>query len=154
MVSAMEISATTHKLFTKSKVVLSVGDKGVRKGVKYFTKNLLKAAKGSTENFEKSLFSLGREINNPKSRGRERKTGKLIPIQVTAKSRRAYKHRGRTVGLLGRRPKDQNKRSQLVVTEAGDNVYHSLPKQKKLRKKKVHCFQASVDLNKPAAKKH
>ena len=67
---------------------------------------------------------------------------------MTAKSRQ-YKHRGRTVGLLERRPKDQ-----MVVSGESDNVYHTLPRQKKTKNKAIHSLKHSVENNKPAAKKH
>ena len=60
----------------------------LKKGVKYFTKKLQKFSKQNQSTLEKSLFSIGKELNNPKTGGRKRKIGKLIPIQVTAKSRR------------------------------------------------------------------
>ena len=73
---------------------------------------------------------------------------------MTAKSRRLYKHRGRTVGVLGRRPKDQEIRRQLVIDDLDENTYHSLPKQKKTKDKQIHSLKQVVDLNKPSAKKH
>ena len=93
-------------------------------------------------------------MNNPKTGGRKRKIGKLIPIQVTAKSRRQYKHRGRTLGVSGRRPKDQEERAQMVVGEDDDIVLHSLPKQKKAKLKPKHSLNHSVERNIPSAKKH
>ena len=137
----------------KSKVTSAYG-KTLKKGVKYFTKKLQKITKGNTSSLEKSLYSIGNEICKPKNSGKKRKMGKLIPIQVTAKSRRQYKHRGRAVGTLGRRPKDQEKRLQMVVEEEDENVYHSLPKQKKSKNKQIHSLKHSVDLNRPSAKKH
>ena len=97
---------------------------------------------------------IGKELNNPKTGGKKRKIGKLIPIQVTAKSRRQYKHRGRTLGVSGRRPKDQNNRVQMVVGEDGENVFHSLPKQKNSKQKPKHSLTHSVETNIPSAKKH
>ena len=137
----------------KAKVISSY--KGtIKKGVKYFTKKMQTFSKQNETSLEKSLFSIGKEINKPKTGGKRRKIGKLIPVQVTAKSRREYKHRGRVVGNLGRRPKDQEERSQMVVRVDNDNVYHTLPKQKKVKNKQIHSLKHSVDMNKPAAKKH
>ena len=96
----------------------------LKKGVKYFTNSL-----------EKSLLSIGKEMNKPRGSGKRKKIGKLIPVQVTAKSRREYKHRGRVVGTAGRRLKDQEERRQLVVSENEENVYHTLPKQNKKKNK-------------------
>ena len=72
-------------------------------------------------------------------------------MQVTAKSRREYKHRGRVVGTAGRRVKDQEERRQLVVSENEENVYRTL---KKTKKKQVHSLKQAVELNRPGAKKH
>lgn len=126
----------------------------LKKGVKYFTKKLNKFSKQKETTLEKSLFSIGKELNKPKTGGKKRKTGKLIPIQVTAKSRRQYKHRGRRLGVPGRRPKDQENRVQMVVREEDESVYHSLPKQKKTKPKPAHSLKLSVEENHPAAKKH
>ena len=137
----------------KSKVVASYGDK-FRKGVAYFTKKIQKMTKQNETSLEKSLYSIGKEINKPRNGGKKRKIGKLIPVQVTAKSRRQYKHRGRAVGSLGRKPKDQEQRLQMVVEDEDENVYHTLPKQKKTKTKQLHSLKQSVESNKPAAKKH
>ena len=122
--------------------------------MKYFTKHLEKISKGNKNTLRNSLFNIGKEINKPRQSGKKKKNGKLIPIQVTAKSRRLYKHRGRTVGVLGRRPKDQEIRRQLVIDDLDENTYHSLPKQKKTKDKQIHSLKQAVDLNKPSAKKH
>ena len=98
------------------------------------------------------MFSIGKEATNPKRSGKRKTIGRLIPVQVTAKSRREYKHRGRVVGRIGRRQKDQDERSQMVVREEDDNVYHTLPRQKK--NKPIHYLKTSVDLNKAGTKKH
>ena len=137
----------------KQKVVTSYS-KTLGKGVNYFTKKLLKFSKQTGSTFEKSLFSIGKEISKPKTGGKRKKNGKLIPVQVTAKSRRQYKHRGRVVGNFGRRPKDQEKRTQLVISEDNENVYHTLPKQKKTKNQQIHSLKNAVESNRPGAKKH
>ena len=68
-------------------------NKDWKKGVKRFSKNLLKIAKGNVNNLKQSLFDLGKQVTKSKQPGKKRKIGKLIPVQVTAKSRRTYKHR-------------------------------------------------------------
>ena len=134
--------------------IISTFQNGLRKGVKFFTKKLQKFSKQSQNSLEKSLFSIGKEINKAKSGGKKKKIGKLIPIQVTAKSRRLYKHRGRGSASQGRRHRDQEARVQMVITETEENVYHSLPKQKKSKNKQTHSLKDSVSSNRPAAKKH
>ena len=138
----------------KAKVVSSY-DKTLGKGVKYFTKKLLKFSKQNNTSLEKSLFSVGKELSRSKTCGKKKKkNSKLIPVQVTAKSRREYKHRGRVVGNIGRRTKDQEQRLQMVVTDEVDNVYHTLPKQKKIKNKQLHSLKEAVDSNRPGSKKH
>ena len=137
----------------KNKVKLSYC-KDLKKGVKNLTKHLVKITKGNFNTLKQAMFNIGKDVTNSKSAGKKKKKGKLIPIQVTAKSRRQFKHRGRTVGLLGRRPKDQEKSRQMLVSYESDNVYHTLPKQKKSKNKAIHSLKHSVENNKPAAKKH
>jgi hypothetical protein len=98
----------------------------LKKGVKYFTN---KFTKQNDNSLEKSMFSIGKEMNRPRGSGKRKKIGRLIPVQVTAKSRREYTHRGRVVGTAGKRLKDQEERRQLVVSKTDENVYHTLPKQ-------------------------
>ena len=62
---------------------------------------------------------------------RDIRLGKLIPVQSTAKARRAYKHRGRVVAHLGKPNQDQKKRKQMIVGEEDEAVWFSLPNQKK-----------------------
>ena len=138
----------------KGKVVASY-NKTLGKGVKYFTKKLQKFSKQNNTSLEKSLFSIGKELSGSKTGGRKKKkNSKLIPVQVTAKSRREYKHRGRVVGNIGRRPKDQAQRKQMVVTDEAENVYHSLPKQKKVKNHQIHFLNDAVNCNRTGAKKH
>ena len=111
-------------------------------------------AKQTNTSMEKSLFDIGKEVNNSKKTGRKKKIGKLIPVQVTAKMRREYKHRGRVLGVAGRRHKDQESRKQMVVTDHSEDVYHTLPKQKKGRNKQSHSLREAVDDNRPGSKKH
>jgi hypothetical protein len=53
------------------------------------------------------------------------------------------------VRTVGRRVEDQRERTQMVVSETEENVYHSLPRQKKRKKKQVHSLKEAVE-----AKKH
>ena len=75
-----------------------------------------------------------------KTGGKRKRNGKLIPVQVTAKSRRQYKHRGRVVGNFGRRAKDKKTRMQMVVTGEHENFYHTFPKHKKIKKKSANSL--------------
>ena len=73
---------------------------------------------------------------------------------MTTKSRREYKHRGRVVGLAGRRHKDQESRKQMVVGEQSEYVYHTLPKQRTTKNKQSQSLQDAVNRNRPGSKKH
>ena len=90
--------------------------------MKYFTKKLENLSKQNILSLEKSLFNIGKGVNKPQKSGKKKKIGKLIPVQVTAKSRQEYKHRGRVVGLAGRRHKDQESRKQMVVGEQSEQA--------------------------------
>ena len=116
--------------------ITNIYENKLKKGVKYFTKKLQRMAKQTNTSMEKSLFDIGKEVKNSKKTGRKKRIGKLIPVQVTAKSRREYKHRGRVLSVAGRRHKDQKAIKQMVVTDHSEDVYHTLPKQKKGRTKK------------------
>lgn len=137
----------------KTKIISSYVP-GMKNGLKRFTKYLQKVTKGNVNTLTQSLYKIGSDITTKRSAGKKRKNGKLIPIQVTAKSRRQYKHRGRHVGISGRKPVDQETRMQMVIRDESENVYHSLPKQKKVKKKPLHSLKESVNINKPSAKKH
>ena len=134
--------------------ILNLYNKNLKKGVKFFTKKIQKMAKQTSTSLEKSLFDIGKELNKPGNKLKKKKIGKLIPVQVTAKSRREYKHRGRVVGVAGRRHKDQKSRKQMVVNDDSEIVYHTLPKQKKTKNKQSHSLKDAVDNNRPGAKKH
>ena len=134
--------------------IKNVYNSKLKKGVKFFTKKIQKMTKQAETNLEKSLFDIGKEISKPKNNLKKKKIGKLIPVQVTAKSRREYKHRGRVVGQMGRRPKDQEKRKQMVINDQNESVYHTLPKQKVSKTKQLHSLMDAVDKNRPGSKKH
>ena len=42
----------------------------------------------------------------------------------------------------------------MLVNDDGDNVYHTLSKQKNAKKKPPHSLQNAVDHNQPGTKKH
>ena len=127
-------------------------DKDYIKSIKAFTKSLKKTSSSTKPIFKRSLFSFSKEQSAPKRRG---KIGKLIPVQSTAKARRIFKHRGMGTATIGRRHNDQNKRKQMVVTDETENVWHSLPSQKKRRKAHhPHSLAAAVSANRAAEKKH
>ena len=67
---------------------------------------------------------------------------------------RGYKHRGRSANRSGRRVKDQPSRSIMVVEEDDEGVYHSLPRQKKTKRKPKYSMNDDVTKNRPSAKKH
>ena len=101
--------AQEHWLRTE---ITNIYENKLKKGVKYFTKKLQRMAKQTNTSMEKSLFDIGKEVKNSKKTGRKKRIGKLIPVQVTAKSTREYEHRGRVLGVAGRRHKDQESRKQ------------------------------------------
>ena len=128
-------------------------DKDYIKSIKAFTKSLNKTSSSRKPIFKRSLFTFAKEQSAPN--GRRGKNGKLIPVQSTAKARRLFKHRGRVPAPSGRRHDDQNKRKQMVVTDETENVWYSLPSQKKRRTAHhPHSLAAAVSANRAAEKKH
>ena len=66
----------------KNKIKLSYA-KDWKKGVKNFTKNLVKLTKGSVNTLKQSLFKLGNEATKQNKSGKKKTgIGKLIPIQA------------------------------------------------------------------------
>ena len=45
---------------------------------------------GYFNNLKQSIYNVGKDVRIPKRNGKKRKQGKLIPVQVTAKSHTAY----------------------------------------------------------------
>ena len=99
------------------------------------------------ETLKRKLFEISQ--NDTKT-----KRGKYIAVQPTALACRNYKHRGRMVSSYGRRVKDTGKRAQMICDDTSDTVYFTLPKQKPRAKRQAHSLQASIQSNKPNAKKH
>ena len=81
--------------------------------------------------------------------GRKKKNSQVIPIQPASQQRRAYKQRGRTSGLSGRRTVSK----QLIIDDKDrDKIYYSTTSQKsKGRKnKRKHSLSASISANVPS----
>ena len=93
-------------------------------------------SKQNNNSLENSLFSIGRELLGSKAVGRI-VSSSLSTVQVPAKSRRDYKHRGRVVGNIGRRPRTKNKNRE---SDGCGRKCHTLPKQKKVREKIEESF--------------
>lgn len=114
---------------------------------KKFAKAIGRLSQSNDATFQRKLFNFSQNESKTKK-------GKYIAVQPTAIARRKYKHRGRMVAGYGRRVKDTALRAQLICDNESDNVYFSLPKQKPRANRQVHSLKASVDSNRPNAKKH
>ena len=136
-------------LYDKLKNKITKSD-NLKKGVKSFTKSLDRLATASDSRVAKSLFTFNKETTTKKGH----KKGKVIPLQSTATARRVKKHSGKKVANLGRRTKDQTKRKQMNIEDEEENVYFSLPRQKKKKPAQHHSLAKAVDENRSAAKKH
>ena len=77
----------------------------------------------------------------------------MIPVQVTARSRRKYTMRGSRVAQSGAPRKENGLTRQLVVGEEEDVVYYKLPGAKKKQKKGKHDIMYAVDNVRGAEKK-
>ena len=140
----------------KIKVFDNLHNDEVKKSAKSMIKNFERGVKGNVQTFSKTLFSVGKEVTAPAKSGAKRKNRGLIPVQQTAKSRRVWKHRGSQPATGGRKVKDLESRTQMLIADSQDDgvVYHSLPKQKKQHPKQVHSLNAAVQANRAGTKKH
>ena len=107
-------------------------------------------ATASDSRVAKSLFTSSKETTTKKGH----KKGKVIPLQSTATARRVKKHSGKKVANLEWRRKDQTKRKQMNIEDEEENVYFSLPRQKKKKPAQHHSLVKTVAENHSAAKKH
>ena len=123
-------------------------DKSVQKGAQYFVKQMQKCLKGNVQKLVQTLVSVGRQASAPLKSGR-RRNSKLIPAQPTSISRRVAKHRGRGKAVAGRKPKDQSKRTQFIITDDTDDcdIAITLPGQKKQRARRRHSISFNVSNN-------
>ena len=82
--------------------------------------------------------------------------GRNINVQPTAMARRIFRSRGKGAARTGRRIQDQESGKRQIVLDENDdeNVYFSLPKQKKRKTQQKHSLKNSVDENRPNPKKH
>lgn len=140
----------------KIKVIDNLDKDEVKKSAKSMIKNFDRGVKGNMQTFSKTLFSVGKEVTAPAKSGAKRKNRGLIPVQQTAKSRRVWKHRGSQPATGGRKVKDLELRTEMLLDFGGEDnaVYHSLPKQKKQKPKQVHSLNSSVQANRAGTKKH
>ena len=104
---------------------------------------------GSHAMIQKALHTFGKESIKAVAQGRKKNSG-TIPVQSKSKSRRKFLIQGRGSSVKGRPTKDVPQAS----TQVNDVVYHSLPKQKRNKKKRPHKLTAIVDANVPSDKKH
>ena len=89
----------------------------------------------------------------PLSLGKKKKLG-LIPVQVTARSRRKFKLRGSRSAIMGAPTKSQAVKRQLESNEDEEIVRHKLPALKKKKTKQHHSLQNDVSLSRRSSKKH
>ena len=101
-------------------------------------------------------YSIGQELSAAMGKGKKRKIGRNINVQPTAMARRIFRSRGKGAARTGRRIQDQESGKRQIVLDENDdeNVYFSLPKQKKRKTRQKHSLKNSVDENRPNSKKH
>ena len=111
---------------------------------------------GTTQALEKIHYSVGKETSSVVGKGKKRKIGRNINVQPTALARRTFPSKGKSAARHGRRLKDQEPgKRQLVINENDEEeLYFSLPKQKKRKTQQKHSLKESVDQNRPNPKKH
>ena len=89
-------------------------------------------------------------------KGKKKKIGRNINVQPTAIAPRRFWSKGKGAARTGRRLEDQEPGKRQIVLDKNDdeNVFFSLPKQKKRRKQQKHSLKDSVNENRPNPKKH
>ena len=140
----------------KAQNLANILDEGVKRSVKYFNKKMRKMLTGTTQALQKINYSLGQELSSVAGKGKKRKIGRRINVQPTALARRTFPSKGKSAARHGRRQKDQEPgRRQMVLNQSDEEeVYFSLPKQKKRKTQHKHSLKESVDNNRPNPKKH
>ena len=140
----------------KAQNLANILDEGVKRSVKYFNKKIRKMLTGTTQALQKINYSLGQELSSVAGKGKKRKIGRRINVQPTALARRTFPSKGKSAARHGRRQKDQEPgRRQMVLNQSDEEeVYFSLPKQKKRKTQHKHSLKESVDNNRPNPKKH
>ena len=129
--------------------------KGFEKSVNSFASQVQKISKIKSDSaLHKVLFNFGKSATQAISLGKRKKLGR-IPVQVTARSRRVFKIRGKRPAKAGAPTKQQALKRQLEVTEEEEILRHKLPgPSKKSKKKQVHKLSKAVEENRSASKKH
>ena len=103
---------------------------------------------------EKALCTFGQNETAAVS-VRKRKKSSLIPVQVTARSRRKYTLRGSRSAIQGAPRKETRLKQQLVIDSAEREVlYHKLPSGRKKKKNNPHNLMESVAANRGLERKH
>ena len=108
---------------------------------------------GNLPTLTRTLYQIG-GVAAP--RGEKRKNSGTITVQAASKSRCRFKHCGSSAATSGRRVDDMPAHSLNIRLDTGDdeagdevtfnNVRHSLPTQKK-KKKKQHSLASDVQSN-------
>ena len=104
---------------------------------------------------QKSLSQFGKSVTQSSSVLKRKKIG-LIPVQVTAKSRRVYKIRGSRSAVAGRPRLGLKLSVQMNVDDENEDdgvLRHKLP-TKKRKKGDIHDLMSSVGAGRGPSKKH
>ena len=127
---------------------------GYKTSINTFTKQLEKLQNVKKDSaLQKTLCSFGKTVTEPLSQGKRKKLG-IIPVQVTAKSRRIYKLRGSRTAIMGAPTKSQALKRQLNITDEDEIVRHKVPTLKRPKQKQKHSLENDVGLNRRSSKKH
>ena len=106
---------------------------------------------------QKSLAQFGKSVTQSSTVMKRKKLG-MIPVQVTAKSRRAFKIRGSRTAPSGRPRKGQSLSLQMNLDDDEEDsgiLRHKLPSKKKQKGSgNSHNLMASVSAGKGPSKKH
>ena len=130
-------------------------DKSVQKCFNTLAKKVSHSVQGGVETFKRYCYGFGLELSAKQKSGKKKKNGKSIPVQVTAITRRTFKHRGRSAAVSGRKPKPASNLKQFIITDNDDGaMFHSQPMPNKRSKRGQHSLSSDVASNRPGVTRH
>ena len=127
--------------------------KEYKKSLSIFEKHLDRMPKLNDTALQRAPCTFGQESFAPVRMSKQKKA-RMIPIQVTARSRRKYTMRGSRVAQSGAPRKENGLTRQLVVGEEEDVVYYKLLGAKKKQKKNKHDIMELLTMPEEQRKKH
>ena len=134
---------------------IEMDTQGYSKALDVLEKTIKRLPDAVDSALQKSLCQFGKSVTQSSSVLKRKKIG-LIPVQVTAKSRRVYKMRGSRSAVAGRPRLGLKLSVQMNVDDENEDdgvLRHKLP-TKKRKKGDIHDLMSSVGAGRGPSKKH